>query len=68
VTDVIVITKYEPSTPVCLAGMMKRKFPSFIPKTDETRVQVLQNVLNRNKDTKCYLTEKLDGSHASYFV
>ncbi len=68
VTDVLGITKYEPPIPACLAGIMKGKFPSFIPKTDETRVQILQNVLDRYKGTKCYITEKLDGSSATYFV
>jgi RNA ligase (TIGR02306 family) len=67
-TDVLGITKYEPPIPACLGGVAKGRFPSFIPKTDETRVQVLQNMLNTYKGTACYITEKLDGSSATYFV
>lgn len=68
VTEFLGIVKYEPPIPACLNGVMKGKFPSFIPKTDETRVQVLQNVLDRYKGELCYITEKLDGSSATYFV
>lgn len=68
VTEFLGITKYEPPIPACLSGLMKGKFPSFIPKTDETRVQVLQKVLDKYTGEKCYITEKLDGSSATYFV
>ena len=67
-TDVLGITKYEPAIPACLSGIVKGKFPSFIPKTDETRVQVLQKVLDKYKGEKCYVTEKLDGSSATFYV
>ncbi len=68
VTDILGITKYEPVIPACLSGIAKGKFPSFIPKTDEKRVQVLQKVLDKYKGTECYVTEKLDGSSATYYV
>lgn len=45
-----------------------KTFPSFIPKTDETRVQVLGSVLSQYKWTKCYATEKLDGSSITCFL
>jgi RNA ligase (TIGR02306 family) len=67
-TDALEITKYEPPVPAHLSGIAKGKFPSFIPKTDETRVQVLQNVLDQYKGIKCYVTEKLDGSSATYYI
>ncbi|MDP3434361.1 MAG: RNA ligase (ATP), partial [Bacteroidota bacterium] len=67
-TEVLGIEKYEPPMPACLAGIAKGKFPSFIPKTDETRVQVLQHVLDKYKGTKCYVTEKVDGSSGTYFI
>lgn len=38
------------------------KFPDFINKTDETRVQCMQDVLDKYKGTSCYIAEKLDGS------
>jgi hypothetical protein len=39
----------------------QKTFPSLIPKTDETRVQVLQPLLTKYKGIKCYITEKVDG-------
>lgn len=65
---VLGITKYEPPIPACLSGVVKGKFPSFIPKTDETRVQVLQKVLDKYQGEPCYITEKLDGSSATFYL
>jgi RNA ligase (TIGR02306 family) len=67
-TGVLGVEKYEPPIPACLSGISKGKFPSFIPKTDETRVQVLQEVLDKYKGEKCYVTEKIDGSSATYYL
>ena len=67
-TVILGITKYEPPIPACLSGIMKGRFPSFIPKTDETRVQVLQQLLSKYKGEKCYITEKLDGSSATFYM
>jgi RNA ligase (TIGR02306 family) len=68
VTDILGIVKYEPPIPASLAGVMKGNFPSFIPKTDETRVQVLEDLLTHFEGEKCFVTEKLDGSSATYFI
>ncbi len=68
VSEILGITKYEPPLPACLAGKAKGRFPSFIPKTDETRVQILQDLLEKNEGMKCYITEKLDGSSVTYFI
>jgi len=68
VTALLGITKYEPPIPACLGGIMKGKFPSFIPKTDETRVQVLQHVLDLYSGERCCITEKLDGSSTTYYI
>lgn len=67
-TEVLGITKYEAPIPACLNGIAKGRFPSFIPKTDETRVQVLQKVLDAFRGESCYVTEKLDGSSVTYFL
>lgn len=67
-TDALGILKYEPPMPAHLTGIAKGKFPSFIPKTDETRVQVLQRLLDKYKGEPCYVTEKLDGSSATFYV
>jgi RNA ligase (TIGR02306 family) len=68
VTEVLGITKYEPPMPASLAGIAKGTFPSFIPKTDETRVQVFQNILDTYQGKRCYIAEKLDGTSVTYFV
>lgn len=45
----------------------QKSFPSLIPKTDETRVQVLQSLLDKYNGIKCYYTEKLDGSSITIY-
>lgn len=67
-TDLLGVTKYEPQLPAVLSGQAKGDFPYFIPKTDETRVQVLQDLLTKYKGTKCYKTEKIDGSSVTYYL
>lgn len=67
-TEALGIVKYEPPVPAHLSGIAKGKFPSFIPKTDETRVQVMQRLLDKYKGETCYLTEKLDGSSATFYL
>lgn len=68
VTELLGITKYEPPIPAQLAGTMKGNFPSFVPKTDETRVQVLGNLLEKYQGETCYIAEKLDGSSVTYYL
>jgi RNA ligase (TIGR02306 family) len=67
VTEILGIEKFMPQIPANISGTVKGGFPSFVPKTDETRIQVLQDVLTKFKGTKCYVTEKVDGSSATYF-
>lgn len=68
VTEIIGVTKFEPPIPANLAADVKGLFPSFIPKTDETRVQILEKVLNTYAGTSCYVTEKLDGSSVTFYI
>lgn len=68
VTDYLGVKLYQPPIPATMKGLVKGNFPSFIPKTDETRVQLLQNVLTRNKGTKCYITEKIDGTSVTFYL
>jgi hypothetical protein len=42
-------------------------FPSFIPKTDETRIQNLKNFSQLIKGRSLYATEKLDGQSVTVF-
>lgn len=66
-TEKMGILKYEPQVPANLAGTVKGSFPSFIPKTDEIRIQTVPAVLQRHKGKKFYLTEKLDGSSCTMY-
>lgn len=71
VTGKLGIVKYEPPIPAELAGKVKGGFPSFIPKTDEERVQNLTKEYQEWKfqsKHQFYITEKLDGSSATYFI
>ena len=67
-TEDLEIIKYEMPIPAHLSGLIKGPFPSFIPKTDETRVQILQTMLDKYAGTQCYITEKLDGSSATFYL
>jgi RNA ligase (TIGR02306 family) len=65
------IVKYEPPIPAELAGKVKGGFPSFLHKTDEERVQNLVKEYGEWKyqsKHKFYVTEKLDGSSATYYI
>jgi RNA ligase (TIGR02306 family) len=68
VTEALGIIKYEPPVPAQFAGMMKGPFPSFIPKTDEPRVQVLEGVLDRHRGAVFYAGEKLDGASITCYL
>jgi RNA ligase (TIGR02306 family) len=70
VTELLGIVKYEPPIPAELAGKVKGMFPSFIPKTDEERVQNLVSEYENWKiqsQHQFYVTEKLDGSSATFY-
>ena len=66
VSDELRIVKYEPPIPAQLQGVMKGNFPSFIPKTDEERVQNLN--YEELKQHMYIVTEKLDGSSFTCYL
>ena len=71
VTVMLNIVKYEPPIPAELSGKVKGYFPSFIRKTDEERVQNLTHEYEEYKvqsKHKLYVTEKLDGSSATFYL
>ena len=67
VTEMLGIIKYEPPIPAELAGKVKGLFPSFIRKTDEERIQNLSDEYVEMKNHTYYVTEKLDGSSATFY-
>jgi RNA ligase (TIGR02306 family) len=68
VTESLGVRKWEPPLPVGMGGKVKGGFPGFLPKTDETRVQVLEAALQRHRGKTFYVTEKLDGTSFTAFL
>lgn len=68
VSTTLGVVKYEAPIPASLAGMMKGDFPSFIPKTDEPRIQSFPDKLSQYRSTKFYVTEKVNGASATFFL
>ena len=68
VTDLLGVRKWEPPLPVGMGGKVKGGFPGFLSKTDETRVQVLEAVIERHRGKTFYVTEKLDGTSFTAFL
>lgn len=68
VTDVLGIAKFESPPPVGMGGRVLGGFPGFLPKTDETRIQVLPGVLERYRGAVFGVTEKLDGTSFTAYL
>jgi RNA ligase (TIGR02306 family) len=70
VTNLLGIIKYDKPIPANLQGLVKGQFPSFLSKTDEERVQNLKDdyIDWRKKYLNFYITEKLDGSSATFYI
>ena len=69
-SDLLNIVKYEAPVPACLAGKARGMFPSFIPRTDQERIQNLTTELSNwvALGLTWELTEKLDGSSMTVYV
>ena len=67
ITGQLEVLKYEPPIPANLAGVVKGNFPSFIPKSDEERIQNCADLLVHQKESVVYIASKLDGTSATYF-
>lgn len=68
VTDILGVSKWDPPMPAQLAGVAKGNFPSFIPKTDQERVQNIGEDLVLNQGETFEVTEKLEGSSVTYYA
>jgi RNA ligase (TIGR02306 family) len=67
VTDILGITKWElPSS--MSSHETKGSFPSFIPKTDQERIQNLTKKFDKIKNCTWEVTEKYDGSSMTVYV
>lgn len=67
VSAVLGVEKYEIPLPLGVAGDIMGVFPGFLQKTDETRIQVLGDILPKYNGTKFYATEKVDGTSITLF-
>jgi hypothetical protein len=67
VTSWLGVTKYEPIIPAQLIGISRGSFPSFLKKTDESRIQNNPELLKKYVGTTLRAHEKLDGSSISIY-
>ena len=69
-SDLLNIVKYEPPVPACLAGKARGLFPSFVPKTDQERIQnlTIEHAEWVTAGLTWEVTEKLDGSSMTVYV
>lgn len=68
VTEQLGVIKYEPYVPAQLVGKIKGAFPSWLHKTDEIRIQSVPKVLERHRDKKFWVTEKMDGTSMTVYL
>jgi RNA ligase (TIGR02306 family) len=65
-TELLGIKKSEEDC-IVQGGDVAGKFPVFLPKTDEIRIQVCEGILEKWKGEKFYITEKVDGTSFTCF-
>lgn len=69
IQDALNIQKYEPPIPVSMSGEVRCHYPTHLsPKSDQWRVQNLVDDLESFNGITFEITEKLDGSSASFIV
>jgi RNA ligase (TIGR02306 family) len=67
VTEKLGIVRYDPPIPTCLAGQVKRPFPTeLVDKTDELRVQSFPGLVSEFKGKEVYVSVKCDGTSVSF--
>lgn len=68
VTDILGVKKYEKIVPANLAGKVRGNFPSFIPKTDQERIQnFIGDFMKNYRDHIWETSLKLDGSSCTIY-
>lgn len=63
------VIKYEPPVPASLTGKARGNFPSFVPKTDQNRIQNLLNsrYIDEIRGYEFEMTVKLDGTSMTVY-
>ena len=67
VTELLGIQKWEAPVNAQLAGVARGNFPSFIPKTDQERIQNCWKHVLMHMDEVFEVTQKLDGSSCTVY-
>lgn len=67
ITEQLGVIKYEEPIPPELIGKVRCYIPGYI-QTAETRVQVLQEFLDKYQGQRFYYTEKIDGESATFYI
>ncbi|MGD9697556.1 RNA ligase (ATP) [Acinetobacter sp.] len=67
VTDLLNISLYEKPIPSELVGHIRGKFPTFIPKTNQNRIQNCPQYLTKYRDEVFEVTEKVDGTSMTVY-
>ena len=70
ISDFLDVVKYEPPVPANMQGQVEGSFPSFIPKTDEERVQNLGFELQEyiKNGVRFEATIKIDGTSCTVYI
>lgn len=68
ITEQLGIVKYEPPIPAQLAGEVRGLFPGYIPKTDQERIQNLNEEYKDWGNLTWEVTEKLEGTSMTVYV
>jgi len=69
VTETLGIIKYDPPVSANLAGIARGNFPSWIPKTDQERIQNLWGkIKNQYTSLTFEVSTKLDGSSCTMYM
>lgn len=67
VSESLGVQHYEKPIPAQLSGQVKGNFPSFIPKTDETRIQSWPEALEAIQGKSYYISLKVDGTSGTFY-
>ena len=68
ISSIIKASHYEKKVPSKMIGNTKGSFPKFLIRTDEDNLRNYPNALKEIHDSEIYITQKIDGCSATYFV